>query len=149
MRQLDIPRAMDYYRRAADDGLAVAGTALANLYRAGRGVPTDIPKAFGWYRWAADKGDERADVARVSLRRGAGRAARRRPGARALSPRAEQNHPGAINNVGYFLEFGRAGPMDLKEAATWYQRALQLGDKAASGNLGRVQEKLRTATVKR
>jgi len=62
---------------------------------------------------------------------------------------ADQNNAVGINNVGYFYEFGRAVALDLNQAAQWYERAVRLGDKSATGNLGRVQEKLRNVPVRR
>ncbi len=146
VRQSDIPRAIDYYRRAADEGIALAGNALGNLYRTGRGIPTDMGQAIYWYRWAADRGEPNAqNQLGYIYANGQGLA---QDDARALElyrRAADQNHANAVNNVAYFYEFGRAVPADLHTAAAMYQRAIQLGDKAATINLGRVQEKLRTA----
>jgi TPR repeat protein len=141
----DLAKAVDYYRRAADLGVAPAGNALGNLYASGRGVRQDAAKAFQWYRWAADKGDANAQVSLGYMYANGQATARDDAKAFELYKRAaDQNNASGVNNVGYFHEFGRAVPLNLNEAAVWYERAVRLGDKNASGNLGRVQEKLRS-----
>jgi TPR repeat protein len=146
----DLSKAVDYYRRAADLGVAPAGNALGNLYASGRGVRQDAAKAFQWYRWAADKGDANAQVSLGYMYANGQATARDDARAFELYKRAaDQNNASGVNNVGYFHEFGRAVPLNLNEAAAWYERAVRLGDKNASGNLGRVQEKLRAGGVAR
>jgi hypothetical protein len=146
----DMSKAVDYYRRAADLGVAPAGNALGNLYASGRGVRQDFGKAFQWYRWAADKGDSNAQVS-LGFMYANGQATQRDDvKAFELYKRAaDQNNATGLNNVGYFYEFGRAVPLNLNEAAAWYDRAIRLGDKNATGNLGRVQEKLRSGGAQR
>jgi TPR repeat protein len=142
----DITRAISYYQRAIDDNIAPAGNALGNLYRNGKGVPQDVNRAFQWYKWAADRGDANAQISLGFMYANGQGAPRDDARAFELYRRAaDQNSAVGINNVGYFYEFGRFVPMNLNEAASWYQRAVQLGDKTAPGNLGRVQEKLRSA----
>jgi uncharacterized protein len=46
---------MDWYRRAADQGLADAQYNLGILYSTGHGVPQDHAEAMKWYRLAADQ----------------------------------------------------------------------------------------------
>jgi TPR repeat protein len=48
--------AAEWYRRAAEQGLADAPFQLATLYDAGRGLSRDTAQAAHWYRQAADQG---------------------------------------------------------------------------------------------
>ncbi len=54
---VDAVEASAWYRRAAEQGHALAQHNLGNLYEAGRGVPQDDGQAVGWWRRAADQGD--------------------------------------------------------------------------------------------
>jgi TPR repeat protein len=58
----DFAKAAEFYRRAADLGMAEAAYHLANHYRDGRGVPRDREAAFRWYRRAAELGDTVAEL---------------------------------------------------------------------------------------
>jgi len=48
---------MSWYRKAADQGNAVAQTDIGDLYLNGRGVAQDFAQAMTWYRKAADQGN--------------------------------------------------------------------------------------------
>ena len=52
----DYSEAARWYRQAAEQGIAVAQTALATLYTKGSGVAQDLPEAVRWYRKAAEQG---------------------------------------------------------------------------------------------
>jgi TPR repeat protein len=49
---------MQWFRKAADQGLAVAQTNIGTLYEHGLGVPADRKKARYWYELAAKQGYE-------------------------------------------------------------------------------------------
>ena len=53
----DYGQAAIWYRRAADQGEAIAQVNLGEMYETGRGVTKDFAQAANWYRRAADKGD--------------------------------------------------------------------------------------------
>ena len=54
--------ALEWYRKAADQGYAVAQVILGWHYHTGEGVPQDDAEAARWYRLAADQGDAVAQV---------------------------------------------------------------------------------------
>jgi len=56
----DYQKAMSWYRKAADQGLAPAQLNLGNMYANGRGLPTDYQQAKFWYCKAADQGEANA-----------------------------------------------------------------------------------------
>jgi hypothetical protein len=58
----DFAKAAEFYRRAADLGVAEAAFYLGNLYRDGRGVTRDREAAYRWYRKAAEQGDSVAEL---------------------------------------------------------------------------------------
>jgi hypothetical protein len=51
---------MDWYRKAAEQGSAIAQYNLGEMYRVGEGVPADSAAAASWYRKAAEQGYARA-----------------------------------------------------------------------------------------
>jgi hypothetical protein len=53
----DHSQAIQWYRRAAEQGLLVAQVVLAHRYENGDDVPQDYEEAARWYRMAADRGD--------------------------------------------------------------------------------------------
>jgi hypothetical protein len=52
----DYGQAIQWYRKAADQGDAVAQATLGSLYEHGQGVPQDYAQAAQWFRKAADQG---------------------------------------------------------------------------------------------
>jgi TPR repeat protein len=47
---------LGWYRKAAEQGNAIAQYNLGDMYRVGEGVPPDSTAAAGWYRKAAEQG---------------------------------------------------------------------------------------------
>ncbi len=52
--------AADWYRKAAELGVADAQYRLGTLYQEGSGVPQDMESAYGWYSVAAHLGNVKA-----------------------------------------------------------------------------------------
>jgi uncharacterized protein len=52
----DYKKAVEWFRKAADQGLPLAQHNLAGLYFYGNGLPQDYREALAWYRKAADQG---------------------------------------------------------------------------------------------
>ena len=52
MHPKDPEQAVFWFRKAAEQGMAVSQTTLAMLYEEGRGVPQDPEEARKWYRLA-------------------------------------------------------------------------------------------------
>ncbi len=52
----DYAKAVKWYRRAAEQGYALAQFALGVQYREGKGVTQDYAEAVKWYRKAAEQG---------------------------------------------------------------------------------------------
>ncbi|MCD7959462.1 MAG: sel1 repeat family protein [Ruminococcus sp.] len=56
----DYTKAVKWFRKAAEQGLAVAQNNLGWCYEHGEGVTQDYVKAKEWYRKAADQGNAKA-----------------------------------------------------------------------------------------
>ncbi len=56
----DYAEAMKWYRKAAEQGLAIAQFNLGSMYYNGEGVPQDYADALQWYRKAAEQGESHA-----------------------------------------------------------------------------------------
>jgi TPR repeat protein len=56
----DEAEAVQWYRKAAEQGAAIAQNNLGEMYRIGRGVEQDDAEAVMWYQKAADQGNEGA-----------------------------------------------------------------------------------------
>jgi len=54
--------AVQWYRKAADNGVGSSQLSLAKMYYEGRGVQKDLTKALDWFRAAAEQGDTDAQV---------------------------------------------------------------------------------------
>ena len=63
------PEALARYRKAADQGDAMAQAYLGYMYETGKGVENDRPQAITWYRKAAAGGNEDAkkNLARLGV----------------------------------------------------------------------------------
>src|ERR1035438_7166119 len=58
--EMDKAEAVGWYRKAADQGYAMAQTNLGYMYEAGKGVMQNYDAAARWYRKAAEQGDATA-----------------------------------------------------------------------------------------
>jgi hypothetical protein len=56
----DLPTAVEWWKKDADEGQVDAQYKLAHSYRVGRGIEPDAGKAFYWYARAAEQGDAEA-----------------------------------------------------------------------------------------
>ena len=85
------------YQRGADAGDLRAGTRLAWMYEAGRGVPRDLAHAAGLFMSAAQAGDAEAQFAMaVMCRTGRGQPKDRAQAMVWLTQSAAQNYPPAV-----------------------------------------------------
>lgn len=63
----DEDKAVEWYRKAADQGLAFAQFNLGKMYETGRGVPQDYVQAYKWYSLAGDAKPRDRLAAKMSL----------------------------------------------------------------------------------
>ena len=130
--------AVEWYRKAADQGGADIKYKLGYMFEDGKGVPQDFAEAKIWYRRAADQGH--AD-AQYSL----GYMYENRKGvpqdyteaAKWYRKAADQGHADAQYSLGVMYEKGQGVPQDYAEAEKWYRKAADQGYAYAPYNLAR------------
>lgn len=122
------------YERAADQGSRQAMWRLAELSER-----LKIPGGGDmWGRRLADAGDARAQY----LMAGQLKAAQPCDLSRSYLQRsAEQGYTKAELTLGTFYQAGTCGPVDLTQAATWYEKAARDGDFNAQLHLGYLYER--------
>jgi uncharacterized protein len=111
----DSAKAVEYFRSAAVQGLREAQSKLAVCYEEGNGVEADPKMSKFWHTKAADH---------IFLS-GTG-----------LMGHALRGNANDLYNLGVAYESGRHVPMDLSEAAAWFERAAELGHADAQLALG-------------
>ena len=125
----DYAQAAIWYRKAADQGEAVAQWRLGSLYQAGHGVPQDYAQAAIWYRKAAEQGNADAQEMLGGLYySGQGMLQDDRQAAVWTRKAAEQGNADSQYALGLLYDIGRGVPQDYVEAYFWL-------DLAAAGKL--------------
>lgn len=130
----DDSKAVEWYSKAAEQGLMAAMYFLARKYEYGHGIPRDSERAIRWYRTAAEGGlpeaqyelgehyltceDEPVDE-------------NWREAAFWFRKAAEQGHSNAQLRLAGMNEDGLGIPQDLHAAVYWYRRAAEQGNELA------------------
>lgn len=127
----DLREAMNWFRRAADQGDGEAQANLGQLYETGEGVVRDPLEAMKWYGKAAAGGDPGAQHDFDRLR--AESEPRR---IRWHRKDAQLGHATAQYNLADAYYHGEEVPKDKREAAKWYLKAAEQGNVPAQYMLG-------------
>lgn len=143
-----------WYKKAAQNGDAIAQCALASMYAAGRGCNKDEQEALKWYVKAAHQGDARAQSQLKTIKEMAEGGNIRlqyqlgvmyleledvRDYAEAFRwfmKAAEQGNIEAQRRLGDIYNNGLGVTRDYSEAIKWYRMAKDKGDATAGSNLG-------------
>ena len=137
----DLVQAAHWYRKAADQGEAVAQNQLGWMYAEGLGLPRDLGEAFRWHRRAADQGNTAAQTRLGWLyEQGNGVSASAVLAADWYRKAADQGFAQAQNNLARMYRDGRGVFKDSKQAVTLFQAAAAQGSADAAYNLGRIFE---------
>jgi hypothetical protein len=133
---------LDWFLRAADQGLSGAQFNLGLCYAEGTGVAIDYTEARKWFLRAHQqyyKDAERAlkQVDKVLTERSANSESDRKK-ARELRQRAEAEDREAQFELGAMYEDGRGMPADMAAAITWYGKSASLGYAHAQFYLGAI-----------
>jgi TPR repeat protein len=149
----NVAEAVKWYRRAADRGFAYAQVLLGNSYCAGRGVPKDEEEGARWYRKAADQGDSEGQLMlAAAYNEGSGVPKDYEQAAKWYREAADQDDsspnasrrvilqsytiaPMAQTELGKCYYRGEGVTQDFAEAARWFRRAADQGDKDAQDRL--------------
>jgi TPR repeat protein len=137
----DYVEAMRWYRKAADQGNAIAQTNIGWLYEKGQGVALDYAEAMRWFRKAADQGNADAQSAIGSLyENGWGVTQDYGEAMRWFRKAADQGNAEAQNDIGYFYEYGYGVDRDYAEAMRWYRKTADQGNPLAQSEIGWLYE---------
>ena len=133
--------AMDWYRKAADQGSSQAQNSIGWLYQYGQGVAQDYGEAMHWYRLAAEQENVSAqsNIGRM-YESGWGVTQDYSEAMRWFRIAADRDGVRGQINVGRLYETGRGVPQDYAEAMRWYRKAADQGDAAAQYRIGWLYE---------
>jgi len=133
----DYAEAVKWFRKAADQGNAVAQSNLGVMYDNGQGVAQDYAEAVKWFRKAADQGNAKAQTnLGVMYDNGRGVPQDYAEAVKWYRKAADQGNAVAQTNLGVMYDNGRGVPQDYAEAVKWYRKAADQGDASAQTNLG-------------
>ena len=120
--------ALEYYRKAVDEGDADAQYKLGEMYENGKAIQRDDIAAVKWYRKAAEQGDADAYYKLGEMYEN-GKAIQRdfEKVVEWYQESAYQGDADAYHILGDIYENGRGVQQDDKEAFEWYRKAAEQG----------------------
>jgi uncharacterized protein len=133
--------ALDWYKKAAQQGSMDAATDIALMYANGKGVTRDAVQAVAWFRRAAEGGDGSAQYnLALMYERGEGVPQDFTEATRWLTAAADQN---LIPPLLALAELSLQPPtstmtVDVNKAMRYYERAASLGSAVAEVTLGTI-----------
>lgn len=132
--------AIEYYKKAAEQGDMDAQCSLGDCYYHGTGVEQDYPEAVKWYRKAAEQGSADAQYKlgycyenQIGMRYDR---SNHREEAKWYRMAAEQGLARAQDKLGACYHNGIGVDRDFKKAVKWYRRAADQGNASAQNHLG-------------
>ena len=136
----DHGEAVQWHRRAGEQGHRQAQLGLGDFYRCRKGVERDYAAAADWYLKAAEQGDAEAQYWLGTLYRNGGNGVEKDYAAAAEWYRkaATRGHAKAHCGLGDLYYFGLGVTANDATAVGWYLKAAEQGDAKAQGRLGRV-----------
>ena len=137
----DAAKAVEWYRKAADQGHPGAQTFLGFALLTGSGVAKAPEQAVAWFRKAAEKGNPEAqqNLGRC-LFNGDGCEKNEQEAVSWYRKAAEQGESGAMFNLGACYLEGTGVKKDRAEATKWFKRAASLGHKRSAEVLEKLQK---------
>ncbi len=124
----DVPRAIEYYKKAAGAGSVMAETNLGTIYTKGLAGKVDYVEGAKWYEEAAVQGDADAELGLgASYALGHGKPVNYEEARRWFSAAAAQGKVEAQYALGLMYEEGKGTSADSKLAAHYYQMAAEKG----------------------
>ncbi len=137
----DLNKAIEYYRKAAEQGHAGAQYQLGWLYTVGLGVPQDYAEGFKWYSKSAEQGNLEAKFSLGEIYY-YGRGVPQNY-AEAFKWYIKSSIQGGYNvqyKIGLMYYHGQGVPQDFTKAAEWYRKAAKQDHVKAQFTLGRMYE---------
>jgi TPR repeat protein len=137
----DYVDALKLYKRAADEGHAVAQNNVGVMYAEGQGVPQDYAEAVKWYRLASQQGLAIAQKNLGGLYNGGqGVSQNYVEAVKWYRLAAQQGLAEAQYNLGTMYERGQGVSQNYVEAVKWYRLAALQGFAWGQHNLGYMYE---------
>ncbi|MDO4558683.1 MAG: caspase family protein, partial [Planctomycetia bacterium] len=133
----DHEEAAKWYRKSAEQGLAMAQNNLGWCCEAGAGVPQDYEEAAKWFRRAAEQGHAGAqNELGWCYQKGRGVSQDNEEATKWYRRAAEQGDAAAQSNLGVCYADGEGVPQDYEEAAKWFRKSAEQGHAGAQNELG-------------
>ena len=137
----DYITAVEWYRKAAEQGYAHAQCNLGFLYENGQGVPQNYKTAIEWYRRAAEQGNINAQFNLANLYyTGKGVLQNHELAVEWYLKAAEQGDSEAQFNLGNSYYKGEGVPQNHELAVEWYRKAAKQGHTNAQFTLKNIQQ---------
>ena len=132
----DYVEAVNWFRKAAEQGLATAQYDLGCCYYNGTGVPRSYREATEWFRKAAEQGHVEAQYnLGICYANEEGVPLSYSKAAEWFRKAAEQGYASAQFNLGTYYYNGTGVPMSHSDAVKWYRKAAEQGFAEAQYNL--------------
>jgi TPR repeat protein len=136
----DEKEAVRWFRKAAEQGYAMAQVELGKVYYYGQGVKKDNTEAIKWYRKAAEQGYSFGQYnLGQAYSEGVGVKEDIVEAVKWWRKAAEQGNVYAQNNLFYtYRDGGKGLKKDDKEAVKWLRKMAEQGDANSQNRMGRV-----------
>ena len=133
----DYKKAVDWYKKAANQGHARAQYNLGEMYEYGNGVAQDYKKAVFWYKKAANQGHADAqNNLGFMYSEGIGVEQDDKEAVSWYQKAANQGNAAGQENLGWMYKRGKGVAKDYKKAVYWLEKAANQGSVALQYNLG-------------
>lgn len=127
-KEKDETEAVKWYRKAAEQGVAIAQVDLAKCYVEGKGVTNNYEEAVKWYRRAAEQGYDEAQFELAAFcAEGKGVEKNLKEAVKWYRKAAEQGLAKAQFELGRCYAQGNGVPRNYEEAVKWYSKAADQG----------------------
>ncbi|MGA8742666.1 MAG: tetratricopeptide repeat protein [Terracidiphilus sp.] len=133
----DYAKALDWSRKAAEQGYPAAYSAIGSHYEFGQGVAQDYAEAVRWYRKGADKGFAASEdeLGRMYYR-GHGVTQDYAGAFLWCQKAADQGDADGENRIAYMYHKGQGVKQDDAAAIRWYRKAADQGQAEGESSLG-------------
>ncbi|WP_051524964.1 tetratricopeptide repeat protein [Megasphaera elsdenii] len=133
--------AVEWYRKAAEQGYARTQCRLGYMHESGHGVEQSYEKAVEWYQKAAEQGHVAAQCnLGVMYEYGQGVEQSYETAVEWYRKAAEQGYARGQCNLGVMYESGHGVEQSYETAVEWYRKAAEQGNATAQFNLGVIYE---------
>ncbi len=133
----DIHEAVRWYRKAAEQGNAIAQHKLGHCYENGIGVTQDCEAAVNLYKASAEQGNVNAQYnLGICYTNGIGVEKDYSAALKWFRKSAEQGNAAAQCNLAWYYDTGTGVQQNYKEAIKWYMNSAEQGYANAQYNLG-------------